>query len=104
MGHIQLPVKYDNYNTAELSQYSHNMCVYVKPSSCIHIYCITITVIMSSALMPSFPLIYILHDACRAVTGVQPSVTLSNVLLASQSASQRGTGCSRYCRPAVRKK
>ena len=32
------------------------VCVYVKPSSCIHIY--YIMVIMSSVLMPSFPLMY----------------------------------------------
>ena len=38
MGLIQLPAKYDNCNTAELAQYIHIMCVYVKPSSCIHIY------------------------------------------------------------------
>ena len=58
------------------------VCVCTRSQLVAFIYIYYIIAIMSSGL---HFISYILHDARIAVSGVQPSPTLSNVLLASQS-------------------
>ena len=74
------------------------VCVYVKPSSCIHIY--YITDIMSSLLMPSFPLIYTTWhtQSCNRCTTITPP-TLSKGPIRRSSQTRRVA--SQICRVKV---